>query len=136
MHDMSRRVAKICLQDSVIVAQEVNKINPLMLPSIGLKSLGDLPSSSGLYFALSGIHVLYIGLSTNIRFRWCGHKKRKWDGRIIHHKHQALLEIDEKTRLAYWLYDDDYLDYAETIAIQLFRPPLNKSFSYSGTFIF
>lgn len=43
------------------------------LPSVSVLDYHELPKTSGVYFALSGSSVLYIGKAANIFARWSGH---------------------------------------------------------------
>ena len=48
-------------------------INPFNLPSVTLNSIRDLPTETGVYFAISQDAILYIGKSENLRDRWSDH---------------------------------------------------------------
>lgn len=46
------------------------------LPSVTFDNRRDLPASSGLYAAVVGQEVLYVGMSANLRARWKYHPLR------------------------------------------------------------
>lgn len=62
--------------------------HPKDFPSVPLEAIRFLPTSSGIYFALSNQRVLYIGQSANIRDRWRNHNKYNelslWENVRIH----------------------------------------------------
>lgn len=87
------------------------------LPSVAFSSRHELPSESGIYFALSAAgEVLYIGKAANIADRW-----------IRHHRSQQMQEI-ASARIA-WLTisETDMLADVERALITYFAPPLNGS---------
>lgn len=50
-----------------------NSIDPWRLPSLPLHCKGELPAHPGLYFAIKGDTLLYVGMSENICKRWKNH---------------------------------------------------------------
>ena len=92
-----------------------SQLNLSSLPSVPLCDRKQLPATSGIYFALSGGTVQYIGRSVNIRQRWADH-------------HQTgELEKAGNVRIAYLAVSDPALLPAiETALIEFFNPPLNQ----------
>ena len=55
-----------------------NNINPLSLPYVFLSEKSKLPETSGVYFVITPSNrIIYIGSSSNLRKRWCGHNRLK-----------------------------------------------------------
>lgn len=85
------------------------------LPSVSFNERRSLPRDSGVYLALSGLQVLYVGATKNLHQRW------NMGG---HHKHAALAR-SHCTALAWFLVNVDNLARAEAETIRVFQPPLN-----------
>lgn len=89
-------------------------VDPLSLPSVPLSDRRNLPSASGIYFAIDAEGTIqYIGLSININKRWLGH-----------HRFDELSRIDS-VRIAYLTCETDLLETVETALIEYFQPVLN-----------
>ena len=104
-----------------IVAQTgitVSKIDPSLLPSVALEGRNHLPKSSGIYFAMAGAEILYIGKSISIHDRWQNH----------HRTNQ--LKAYNKVRIA-WIVQsvskEEELSELEEAYISYFKPPLNQT---------
>ena len=84
------------------------------LPSLPLKSKNLLPNKPGLYYAVQGWRVLYIGKAeTSLRSRWQNH-----------HKFQALSKI-RGVRLYYELVPKWRIADEEARLIQRWKPSMN-----------
>ena len=91
-----------------------SQLNLSTLPSVPLCDRRQLPTTSGIYFALSGGTVQYIGRSVNIQQRWAGH-----------HRTDQLSAM-QNPRIAYIaISDKSLLPEIETALIEWFDPPLN-----------
>lgn len=93
------------------------EIGLLSLPFVSIENRLQLPSDSGIYFAIDGLGcVQYIGKASNLKQRWSGH-----------HKHDELSCFDE-VRIA-WLSVSDVrlLCPIEAALIHYFKPPLNRA---------
>ena len=94
----------------------LNYLRVLSYPSALVADTRALPNKSGIYYAVKGSQVLYIGEALNLRKRWAGsgHKQKvkllRMGGVVLFYRfvpgHRLLLE--------------------EAKEIQLFTPPLNK----------
>jgi hypothetical protein len=93
----------------------------LMLPSVAYKDRRTaLPETPGLYFAIRGREVLYIGMSRkSIRSRW----------QAVAQAGQAQIErrgLQDEVRIAYIIYrDPEAVVDDEKQAIRTFRPTFN-----------
>lgn len=90
--------------------------HPKDFPSVSLDSVQHLPSSAGIYFALRGSEVLYIGQSDNMQRRWVN----------SHHKMDELRAL-ENVRIHFILSDGRPLLQQEAEWISAFSPPMNKT---------
>jgi hypothetical protein len=84
-------------------------------PSVPLADAGDLPDKQGLYAAISGRNILYIGASADIRKRWSAHEKTI-----------QLLKFPD-VRIAYRLWSRYSLWAVESDLIELALPRLNRT---------
>jgi hypothetical protein len=89
--------------------------NPVEFPSVGINQLYKLPQYGGVYFAMQGGDVLYIGQSVNIRKRWIGHHKRD------------QLSVYPDIRVHYAKSDGRSLYQQESEWLNYCRPPLNTA---------
>lgn len=93
------------------------EIDPFSLPCVGIRSKGMLPKESGIYFAIAGTDILYIGMATNLQQRW----------RAGHHRYQQLESYDDV--VIAWLVITNpmhrELEIAEETYISRFNPTLN-----------
>lgn len=91
-------------------------IDPLSLPSVPLNGKDKLPTSPGIYFALSATgKILYIGRAGEFKSRWRDHR------------HYPVLYFIEKVRVAYWKLDSkNNLSDIEQELINFHKPPLNN----------
>lgn len=110
-----------------IIAQtdiDVTKINPSLLPSVPLEGLGNLPVTSGIYFAILPTgEILYIGKAVCI--------KRRWDA---HHKFEEIKPY-KGARIAWFTYSaqtDEDLAEVERACISHFKPVLNHASGPNG----
>lgn len=88
------------------------------LPSTEFTNRSALPDLPGIYFAMKGDEVLYIGKAVSLINRWKSE---------THHRYSQLAEI-EGVRLAWLITDDpDLLEGIEQACIEHFRPVLNNS---------
>lgn len=87
--------------------------HPKDFSGVTLENKSKLPSIAGIYFAVQGEDVLYIGQSYNIRQRW-----------ERHHKYGQLSELEGIT-IHYLESDGRPLLQQESEWLNLYRPPLN-----------
>lgn len=71
-------------------------LNLQSLPSVALSNRKQLPSTSGIYFAIANGEVQYIGRSINIRQRWADHHRA---GQLESDTHIAYLEVSDLSLL-------------------------------------
>ena len=94
-------------------------ISPLLMPHVSLKNLKKLPSEPGVYYAVKGAKILYIGKARNLRQRWCATGSRK------HHQLEKLRSIGG-VRLHYRVRrSDTAAKRREAHDIKRYLPPLN-----------
>lgn len=87
-------------------------INLSTLPRVPLTDRRNLPTTSGIYFAIANGEVQYIGRSVNIRQRWADHHRA---GQLRADTHIVYLEVS----------DLSLLPEIETALIEWFDPKLN-----------
>lgn len=96
----------------------VEQIDPYSLPSVTLGQRDQLPSVSGIYFAILDAEILYIGRSINIQQRW------RWEG---HHRANQLQSLGNVI-IAWFPFtclDEKELGELEEECIEHFKPTLN-----------
>jgi excinuclease UvrABC nuclease subunit len=94
-------------------------ISPLLMPHVSLKNLKTLPSEPGVYYAVKGRKILYIGKAQNLKQRWCTTGQRK------HHQLEKLRSIGG-VRLHYRVRRSDIAaKRREARDIKRYLPPLN-----------
>ena len=86
--------------------------------SVALEDKSLLPHLPGIYYAICGNRILYIGQATNLHLRW--NSKRFGD----HHRLKDLQKF-RNVRLYYKPHPKYKLDYQEALAIRALRPKLN-----------
>lgn len=98
---------------------DVEQINPALLPSVPLDGRGNLPATSGIYFAiLQTGEILYVGKALSIRRRW-----------EAHHKFEEIKPYTG-ARIAWFTYpaqSDEDLAELEKNCICHFKPILNHA---------
>lgn len=87
-------------------------------PSVPLSQVSKLPKEPGIYYAVSGWDVHYVGLSRNLYRRWNA------TGERTHHK-KALLSRYEGVRVYYRVLPSHKIKYVEALEIARFHPHLN-----------
>ncbi|MCI0556306.1 MAG: GIY-YIG nuclease family protein [Anaerolineae bacterium] len=85
------------------------------LSKVSLKQYKSLPACSGIYFALIGKNVLYIGKSTNINSRW-----------KYHHRREELSKIGD-VEIAFLPIPKRLLEKKEKEFIDSYKPLLNNT---------
>lgn len=88
--------------------------NPKKFPSVALEDADQLPSLPGIYFAMDGNYVLYVGQSENIRKRWGSH-----------HRHRDIRQSCDNVRIHFVLSDGRSLLEQEAEWIRACNPPFN-----------
>ena len=96
----------------------IDLLRILTYPSVPLTQVNDLPRQPGIYYAVRGFEIQYIGLSKSLRHRWTA------TGSKVHHR-KAQLSRMGGVRLHYRLCQAHELGYLEALEIQRFNPPLN-----------
>jgi DNA-binding Xre family transcriptional regulator len=95
-----------------------NQIKPLNLPSLPLANKRSLPNISCIYFVLNGDEVIYLGRSTDLRFRW-----------RQHHRYDDLKELPD-LRIAWLEVSNTWLlQEIEMALIAWFEPKFNQTLS-------
>lgn len=90
---------------------DLQKINPLSLPSVAVEDRKKLPEVPSIYFAIDGNNqIQYIGRSVNPRQRWASHHR--------------IGQVQE-CRIACMECDPSLLNEVERALIEYFDPPLN-----------
>lgn len=91
-------------------------IDPLSLPSVLLEQRSELPTTSGIYFAIDSQGIVqYIGLAKDLKQRW-----------NTHHRYEYL-KLCNEAKIAYLQVDDvEFLPEIEAALIRYFQPPINK----------
>jgi DNA-binding Xre family transcriptional regulator len=90
-------------------------INLSVLPYLSIEQRKDLPSVSGIYFAIDSLgNIQYIGRSFNIRQRW-----------LSHHRTKELVAICGVKIIWLEISEVSLLPEIETALIEWFNPPLN-----------
>lgn len=92
-------------------------------PSLPLRDKWELPRTSGVYYAIRGFKILYIGKSTNINARWNSYQFGP------HHKLEELLQVNDSIGdidLHYCEWDEALIGFIEAVEIKRFNPPMNK----------
>ncbi|MCC5609894.1 helix-turn-helix domain-containing protein [Nostoc sp. CHAB 5834] len=98
----------------------IQQIKPLKLPSLSLTDKRSLPSIRCVYFVLEGDEVVYLGRSTDLRFRW-----------RQHHRYNDLKQLSD-VRIAWLEVSDTWiLQEIEMALIAWFEPKLNQTSSNS-----
>lgn len=87
-------------------------------PSVPLSQVSKLPKEPGIYYAVSGWDIHYIGLSKNLHRRWNA------TGEQTHHK-KAILTRYGGVKLHYRVLPVHEIEYVEALEIARFRPHLN-----------
>lgn len=87
-------------------------------PSVPLSQVSKLPKEPGIYYAVSGWDIHYIGLSKNLYRRWNA------TGEQTHHK-RAILVRYGGVKLHYRVLPAHEIEYVEALEIDRFRPHLN-----------
>lgn len=96
----------------------IDLIRILTYPSVSLSRVNDLPRQSGVYYAVKGFKVQYVGLSTSLWHRWTN------GGSKTHHRKVQLQQMGG-VRIHYRLCPRHELEYVEALEIRRFDPPLN-----------
>lgn len=94
-------------------------IDPWGLPSVALDERDRLPQCAGIYFAIRGRALLYLGMSKNIWERWKDH-----------HQLKPLERLQPGVRLHYLklpLWSRDRLLRLESVLIAMYAPRLNQA---------
>ena len=88
------------------------------LPNLKLSERRQLPECSAIYFAVSRLQVLYVGLATNLKQRWHSH-----------HRYPQLELVDEKAGVTlFWLAcPSSQLQVLERQYIDYYGPTLNQT---------
>lgn len=98
---------------------QIFTISPLLMPHVSLKNLKALPQEPGVYYAIKGAKILYIGKARNLRQRWCATGQRE------HHQLYQLKAIGG-VRLHYRVRrSDTAAKRREAHDIKRFKPPMN-----------
>lgn len=87
-------------------------------PSVPLSQVSKLPKKPGIYYAVSGWDVHYVGLSRNLYRRWNA------TGERTHHK-KAILARYDGVKLHYRVLPVYEIKYVEALEIARFYPHLN-----------
>lgn len=87
-------------------------------PSVPFSELQKLPKEPGIYYAVSGWEIHYIGLSNSLHRRWNAIGDR------VHHK-KAILTQYGGVKIHYRLLSAHRLKYEEALEIDRFCPRLN-----------
>lgn len=93
------------------------------LPSVPLLDKNQLPREAGVYYAVRGWDVLYVGLSKNLYHRWNSYQFGP------HHQLEALLTIDRSVGdvdIHYQILPDWLIGFEEALQIQRLAPRLNE----------
>lgn len=91
--------------------------------SLPLRDKWELPRTSGVYYAIRGFKILYIGKSTNINARWNSYQFGP------HHKLEELIQVNDSIGdidLHYREWDEALIGFIEAVEIKRFAPPMNK----------
>ena len=96
----------------------IDLLRILTYPSVPLTQVNDLPRQPGIYYAVRGFEIQYIGLSKSLRHRWTA------TGSKVHHR-KAQLSRMGGVKLHYRLCQAHELGYLEALEIRRFNPPLN-----------
>lgn len=91
--------------------------------SLPLRDKWELPRTSGVYYAIRGFKILYIGKSTNINARWNSYQFGQ------HHKLEELLQVNDSIGdidLHYCEWPAPLIGFIEAVEIRRFKPPMNK----------
>jgi hypothetical protein len=100
------------------VANAVDLLRVMSYNSVPVADTRSLPRKPGIYYAVKGGRVLYVGLTVNLYDRWNSKGDR------VHHKKAKLLELGN-VRLHYRICGEHRLRLEEAKDIKLFNPPLN-----------
>lgn len=91
--------------------------HPYHWSSLTLSRRAALPSCPGIYAALKGRQILYIGKSTNLRDRWLGRS---------HHRYEQLRR-QGRCRLHWVVLSREAIDAKERELIHKWQPTLNNT---------
>lgn len=94
-------------------------LHPLLLKSVPVQDRHQLPRQPGVYYAMRGKEILYIGETKNLRSRWCGKGKKE------HEQLKRLLAIRD-ARLHYQVMPAYRRKHEEALAIRHWKPRWNK----------
>lgn len=96
---------------------DANSFDLSKLPSAEIKNLSNLPESPGIYFAVDGKDILYIGIASNINARWGGH-----------HRLPDVKKLPN-CRIHYFVVNknNNELKEIESLLIERYQPKLNGS---------
>lgn len=87
---------------------------PKKFPSVDLADVDQLSAIPGIYFAMDGDYVLYVGQSENIKKRWSNH-----------HRHRDIRQSCESVRIHFTPSDGRPLVEQENEWIKECNPPFN-----------
>ena len=91
--------------------------------SIPLRDKWELPKVPGVYYAVRGWRILYIGKSTNIHARWNSYQFGP------HHKLDELIQVNDSIGdidLHYCEWAEPLIGFIEAVEIGRFKPSMNK----------
>ena len=114
--------------------ETLERLNPRELPGIALDAIGfenGLPvATSAVYFLMRQGRILYIGRAANLRGRWRVNyfimdppADIHWAA--CHHRLKQSLELGG-VMLHWWALPKKYLGVAESVLIQIHKPPWNN----------
>jgi hypothetical protein len=113
--------------------ETLGRLDPECLPGVAVEAIGfedRLPvTTTAVYFLMRKGRILYIGRATNLRNRWrvenelIDTSKVCWER--CHHKLADALELGDVS-LHWWVLPRKYLAIAESVFLQIHRPPWNN----------
>jgi len=106
---------------------------PDVLPSVFIDELKELPRSSACYLWTADNTVLYVGLTSNMHWRWNNSKPHKLP-QLLKKGAERLSWITLKKAPSFEDMEDD-AKILEATLIQLYAPPLNVEYHPAKSFI-
>ncbi|PSB14280.1 hypothetical protein C7B61_00370 [filamentous cyanobacterium CCP1] len=106
----------------MFIPKQAHLLRVRSYPSLPLTDKWQLPRVSGIYYAVRGWQILYIGKSSNIHARWNSYQFGK------HHKQDELLQIHQSVGDIdlHWVeFPEPLIGFMEAIEIKRFSPRLN-----------